>query len=146
MKSSLTLLFLIVFGGFNTITSQKHATQAAPIDKPVVLIYSEDEEAMVYKHEENFAGPEIMIETLPLVRKASLPLIVHTDLRGTFTFKKHPALLLPDYYTVTIEDKLTGQIFDLRSREVFSVEVKSHISERFVLHMTLAKTNFTAMR
>lgn len=145
MKAILTLVFVIVLGGFNTIICQK-CVQKTSIDKPIVLVYSEYEEAMVYKQEENFSGPEILIETLPRVRKSSLPLIIHTDLKGTFTFKKHPTLLLPDYFTVTIEDKLTGQIFDLRSKENFSVQIDKHISERFILHMELSKANFTAMR
>ena len=145
MKSILTLVLVIVLGSSNTLISQK-SVQTTPINKPVVLVYSEDEEAMVYKQEENCSGPEILIETLPIARKSSLPLIIHTDLKGTFTFKKHPTLLLPDYFKVTIEDKLTGQLFDLRSKEGFSVQVDKHISERFILHMELAKTNFTAMR
>lgn len=145
MKSIITVLLIALLAGANSAVAQTRGT-VPPVANKTIMVYSEDEDAFVYKSEDNMLGQEIFIETLPVYGKAAVPMIVHPDVNGTLTFKKHPSLVVPEYYTLTIEDKLTGAVYDLKSDETYSFEVKKHVPERFVLQMSLTKTHLTAMR
>jgi hypothetical protein len=73
---------------------------------------------------------------------------VNQDEKGSFTFKKHPSLALPEFYTVVIKDTVTGAQFDLKDSDSYSFEVKKVVPERFLLQMKKAKANntLTAMK
>ena len=145
MKSIITILFIALLAGANSVAAQTRAT-VPPVANKTIMVYSEDEDAFVYKSEDHMLGQEILIETLPVYGKALVPMIVHPEVNGTLTFKKHPALMVPEYYTITIEDKLTGAVYDLKSDETYTFEVKKHVPERFVLQMSLTRTHLTAMK
>ncbi|PBQ32953.1 hypothetical protein CNR22_14610 [Sphingobacteriaceae bacterium] len=145
MKTIFTLLLIALLTVANSAAAQTRATKP-PVANKTIMVYSEDEDAFIYKSEDHMSGQEILIETLPVYGKASVPMIVHPEVNGTLTFKKHPSLIVPEYYTITIEDKLTGAVYDLKSEETFAFEVKKHVPERFVLQMSLTKTHLTAMK
>jgi len=145
-KIIFTLCLIILLSPVNQTKAQKPAPTSKCSAPSTSLVYSKHENALVYKNEDDITSPDILIETLPFSRKSSVPLIIDPDMRGSFTLKKHPALLLPEYYTVTIEDKVTGEIFDLKTNDSYTFVVDKHVEDRFILQMSLAKTNFTAMR
>ena len=145
MKKVIAILFIALLAGANSAAAQIRAT-VPPAANKTIMVYSEDEDALVYKSEDHMLGQEILIETLPVYGKASVPMIVHPEVNGKLTFKKHPALIVPEYYTITIEDKLTGAVYDLKSDETYAFDVKKHVPERFILQMSLTKTHLTAMK
>jgi hypothetical protein len=137
MKKIITLLTFVFIAGTMALNAQQ-------TDK-TSLVYSEDDEALVYKSEPGTTN-EIMIESLPGYGEESVPIDVYQNEKGMYTFTKHPALVLPEYYNVVILDSVTGSEFDLRASDSYTFEVKKNVPERFVLIMSKAKTEFTAMR
>jgi hypothetical protein len=110
------------------------------------LVYSEEDEALVYKDDgTDHSGHEIVIESLPGFDETHIPVIIAQKLKGSFTFKKHPKLELPEYYTVVIEDNLTGQLFDLKAADSYTFSINRSIPDRFVLHITKKKATLTAL-
>jgi len=138
MKTIFILLITALVGVSTGAQAQQAAAKPATSDKGnSVMVYSEEEEALIYKQ----TGKEILIETLPEYGKEAIPIIVNQDVKGNFTFKKHPALLLPEYYNVVIEDTLTGEHFDLKNADSYSFVVAKDVPERFMLQMSKTKTS-----
>ena len=145
MKTLILLITTLLLASATGARAQEYATKPAAPQKSV-LVYSEEDEALIYKNELHTQGKEILIESLPEYGKAAIPVIVRQDENGSFTFKKHPNLLLPEFYTVIIEDTLTGEQFDLKNADSYSFVVSKMVPERFMLQMTKMKSNLTAMR
>ena len=143
MKKIVTLLLISLLAGTTAIQAQS-AKQTAT-DK-TVMVYSEEDEAMIYKNESQANSKEILIETLPGFGFDPVPVEISLNENGSYTFKKHPALVLPEYYTVVISDSVTGKKFDLNSADSYTFDVAKATPDRFVLQMQKMKTNLTAMR
>jgi hypothetical protein len=111
-----------------------------------VMVYSEEYEAIVYKSESQANGSEILIESLPGYGVDPIPVEVFQDKNGSYTFKKHPSLIVPEYYNVIITDSLTGQSFDLKNSDSYTFDVTKATPDRFMLYMYKSKMNLTAMR
>ena len=144
---TLSILLITLFFTFTAKTQTENISRSLVSDKQKsILIYSEEEEALIYKSDVLTTSKEILIQSLPVYGKTSIPVILKQDQKGCFTFKKHPALLLPEYYDVTIEDTLTGEVFDLKNSDSYSFVITKIVPERFILQMNKIKTNLTAMR
>jgi hypothetical protein len=142
MKTLLTTLLLVL--AQSVIVAQDLAS--ADESESYAIIYSEDEEALVYKDTSDTQGKDIVIESIPGFDKVSIPVVISQNKKGSYTFKKHPTLFLPEYYSVVIEDNLTGNVFDLQSADSYSFSVNRAMPDRFVLLITKKKTTFTASR
>lgn len=142
MKTIITLILIGLLQGMTFAQTQS----AAAGSKNSVMVYSQDEDALVCKSNEKQKGEEILIESLPYFETLSIPVYVSEDLKGSCTFKKDPSLLLPEHYTVVIEDRLTGGRFDLKSADTYTFHAYQNMPERFVLQIDKQKTTLTAMR
>ncbi|WP_317898507.1 hypothetical protein [Aurantibacillus circumpalustris] len=144
MKNFFTL-FAIAFLASTMAVSAQQTPKTANQNK-TVLVYSEEYEALVYKSSPNNSDSEIMIESLPGYGNEPIPVEINQNKKGSYTFTKHPSLMLPEYYSVVIMDSLTGKTFDLKTTDSYTFDVSKDIPERFVLQMAKTKTNLTAMR
>lgn len=129
-----------------TVTAASAQQTAASItaDKAKsVMVYSEEDEALVYKNGSAHHGREILIETLPGFGNDPVPVDIDQNANGSYTFKKHPSLQLPEYYTVIITDSLTGNQFDLKKSDSYTFDVAKAMPERFALEMRKTKTELT---
>ncbi|MBL7930508.1 MAG: hypothetical protein JNL60_01315 [Bacteroidia bacterium] len=139
MKTLITILLL------SFASSMAFAQSASATGKNFSLVYSQDDDALVAKNNEQ--GQDIIIESLPYFEKLSIPVYIAENLNGTYTFKKHPSLLLPEYFSVVILDNQTGYSFDLKSNDTYSfVAAAQDNPERFVLKIDKVKNTLTAMR
>jgi hypothetical protein len=145
MKTIATLIFIACIQNATFAQASQTAKAGAENNKSSVMIYSADEDAIVYKNASQ-NGKEIIIESLPGFGQEAIPVDVSQNVKGSYTFKKDPALLLPEYYSVVIEDTLTGKSFDLKAADSYTFDVSRATPERFVLKMSKSKTTLTAMR
>jgi hypothetical protein len=145
MKTLITLLAATIIATA-TLKAQPASKPTMPEPHKSVMVYSEEEEALVYKQGSHISGKEILIESLPGFGKDPIPVEVNQFEKGSYTFKKHPALVLPEYYNVVIIDSLTGEQFDLKSADSYTFDVSRVVPERFLLQMQKTKTRLTAMR
>lgn len=149
MKTIFALLFTALVAGATGARAQASAPALpAGLDRlNSVMVYSEEEEAIIYKNETGANSKDILIESLPGYGREDIPVEVNQDEKGNFTFKKAPSLLIPEFYTVVIKDTLTGEQFDLKRADSYSFEVKKVVPERFLLQVKKAKSNqLTAMK
>lgn len=116
------------------------------VEKKCVLVYSEDEEALVYKDSTLQYHNEILIGSLPGDAGDPIPVYLNPYVKGQYTFKKHPSLQLPEYYTVVIKDKLTGEAFDLKISDSYTFNVNKVTPDRFVLCIDKKRNKVTAMK
>ena len=143
MKTLITVILIGLLQGMSFAQSNNAVSAAS---KKSAMVYSQDDDALVYKNNEKQRGDEIMIESLPYFETLSIPVYVSEDLKGSVTFKKDPSLLLPEHFTVVIEDKLTGGRFDLKAADTYTFHAYQNMPERFVLQIDKQKTSLTAMR
>lgn len=143
--ASLLLFGLFFQSGHSQTSSDKSITASRGL-KNNVLFYSQEEDALIIKGAGYVHSELIVIESLPYSEKLSIPVYVDQHIKGTYSFTKHPALQLPEYYTVVITDNLTGKRFDLRNEDSYTFEVDQDEPERFVLQIDKIKTTLTAMR
>lgn len=136
--------FFIAFLTTSALSAQ--STKKEITTAKAVMVYSEEYEAIVYKSESQVSGSEILIESLPGYGKEPIPVEVFQNKKGSYTFKKHPSLVMPEYYNVIITDSLTGQSFDLKNADSYTFDVTKSTPDRFMLYMSKSKTNLTAMR
>jgi hypothetical protein len=144
MKKFFTLIIFGLLQGA-TFAQTQNPVAGAGNSKSSVMVYSQDEDALVTKAPSQH-NEEILIESLPYFETLSIPVFLSENAKGPCTFKKHPSLLLPEHYSVIIEDKLTGGRFDLKSSDTYSFEAYQNMPERFVLLIDKQKTTLTAMR
>lgn len=143
MKTLITIFLLAVLSSYGF--AQDNHTKATSV-APCTLIYSYDEDALVYKDNAIQPMKEIVIESLPCSGKLTIPIYLSQNMKGTYVFKKHPALVIPEYYTAVIEDTFTGEHFDLKLNDSYVFETSKKMEERFVLKMDYQKVTYTAMR
>ncbi len=143
MKKIFTFLTIAMLGGLSVANAQQTAGKTAT-DK-TVLIYSEEDEALVYKNTSK-TSKEIIIESLPGFGFEPVPVEISLNENGSYTFKKSASLILPEYYTVVITDSLTGEKFDLKTSDSYSFDVAKATPERFALQMTKIKTRITTIQ
>jgi hypothetical protein len=122
------------------------AAQAGPSAKKCGMIYSEEEEALVYKDTAAQYNEEIIIESIPSFAGEPIPVYINPNVQGQHTFKKHPSLSLPEYYSVVIKDTVTGNSFDLKSSDSYTFSVNRVTPDRFVLYIDKKKNSLTASR
>lgn len=142
MKTIITLIFIGLFQGL--IPAQ--TADAAAAAKSSAMVYSSSMEALIYKDDGAQFGKEIVIESLPDFAVISVPVHVSQITKGTYTFKKDPKLVIPEFFNVVIEDNLTGGSFDLKNSDSYTFSVNRAIPDRFVLQISKAKATITAMR
>lgn len=145
MKAIITILIAALMSLATAVNAQQQATKPA-VPQKSIMVYSEEDEAIVYKSGSHLNGKEILIESLPGFGNDPIPVEVNPSENGSYTFKKHPSLVLPEYYTVIITDSLTGKQFDLKNSDSYTFDVSKSMPERFVLEMRKMKTDLTAMR
>lgn len=104
------------------------------------LVYSEDNEMMVFQDSLRARCREMSIVSLPPLTQSLTPLHIVFTAKGSYTFKKDEALELPEGKDVYLEDMLTGMTFDLRNSSAFSFSVNRHIPDRFILHIEKPNT------
>lgn len=143
MKTLLTILVLVIT---TTVAFSQAPNAYASQHKNFSLVYSQDEDALVYKDTLNVRGQDIIIESLPYFEKLKIPVYLDGSLSGNYTFKKHPTLLLPEYFSVVIHDNATGYDFDLKNSEAYTFEAQKDNSERFVLVIDKQRNVLTALR
>lgn len=147
MKTLATLLLICTLSQVSL--SQKRQLTNISTSKEAknsLLFYSQEEDALVLK-DTNFTHSEvIVIESLPYFDKLTIPVYIDQQTKGTYSFKKHASLELPEYYSVIIVDRLTGQSFDLKTQDSYTFQVTKDIPERFELKIDKIKTTLTAMR
>ena len=86
----------------------------------------------------------IVITGIPASDAALISVNIELETKGSFVFKKDPALQIPENREVFIEDKLTGRVFNLKASEAYKFNVEKHVASRFVMHV-LDKTNAEAL-
>jgi len=143
MKKIFTLLVVVLLTGISAANAQ--STDKASPSENRIMVYSEEDEAMVYKNDSQINSGEIIIESLPGFGLEPVPVEVSQNEKGSYTFKKHPSLIVPEYYTVVITDSLTGKQFNLKAVDSFTFDVAKATPDRFVLQMTKTKYSLTAM-
>lgn len=143
--ASLLLFGLFFQSGHSQTRGDKSITASRGL-KNSVLFYSQEEDALIIKGTGYVHSELIVIESLPYSEKLTIPVYVDQHIKGTYSFTKHPALQLPEYYTVIITDNLTGKTFDLINEESYTFQVDKDEPERFVLQIDKIKTTLTAMR
>jgi len=144
MKNILTLLVIAMMIATLHCSAQQTAGKATG-DK-TVLVYSEEDEALVYKNNSQNNTKEIIIESLPGYGFDPVPVEISLNENGSYTFKKSASLVLPEYYTVVITDSVTGENFDLKTSDSYSFDVAKATPERFALQMTKIKTRLTTIQ
>lgn len=143
MKTLITILMLSLA---SSMTFAQTASAKAE-GKDFSLVYSQDDDALVAKDAAEIKGQDIVIESLPYFEKLTIPVYIAESLNGSYTIKKHPNLLLPEYFSVVILDSQTGYSFDLKSNEPYTfVAAAQDNPERFVLKIDKLKNTLTAMR
>ena len=140
------LITLLPIGSFSQIAQKFNSNNSSDKCMKSSLIYSEDDDALVFKNGVSVSSKEIIIENIPFFDQASIPVYINQEVNGNYTFKKHPALMLPEFYTVIIEDTATGNRFDLKTSDSYSFDIEKNIPERFILQIHKLKTTMTAMR
>lgn len=145
MKKIATLICLIAFQcmalaqSVNTsATAGSNPNAANPLS--CSLVYSEDNETIVFQDSLHARCREMLIVSLPPVTQSVTPLQIVFSAKGSFTFKKDENLELPEGKDVYVEDMLTGMTFDLRNTSAFSFSVNRHIPDRFILHIEKPNT------
>ncbi len=143
MKTLIIYFFLTTLIGFGFA---QETPRKASVVSPCTLIYSYEEDALVYKDNAIIPLKAILIESLPYSGKLTIPIYLSPNMKGTYVFKKHPALAIPEYYTAVIEDTFTGEHYDLKASDSCVFETSKKMEERFVLKMDYQKCKLTAMR
>jgi hypothetical protein len=145
MKTSIiTICFMMLSALMGAQRGHSETNQA--LQKENLMVYSEEEDAMIHKDQMARDSKDIIIQSLPGYGEGPVPVYVNDNIKGTYTLKKHPTLYLPEFYSVVIEDTLTGRKFDLKTSDSFSFDVTGPVSDRFVLYITKSKTTLTAMK
>lgn len=140
MKKILTILVLALFTV--TAASAQQTVKAIPAERlKSVMVYSADDDAIVYKQGSQQNGKEIIIESIPGFGTESVVVDIAQNENGSYTFTKHPSLLLPEYYTVIITDAVTGNQFDLKKSDSYTFDIAKQTPERFTLRMQKNKTS-----
>lgn len=145
MKTLHTFLLMIISLG-SMIAQSKEIPSAknSTTNKPCTLVFSEDEQALVYRNE-SIHGQDIFIESLPEYGEEAIPVEIAQNEKGSYTFKKHPSLNIPEFYSVVITDKVTGARFDLKAADSYTFDINKATPERFMLSMSKIKTKMTSM-
>ena len=141
MKKIFTLLTIAMLASTTATYAQTNKINTSNS----VMVYSEDEEALVYKNNSQTNGKEIIIESLPGFGFDPIPVEIGLNENGSYTFKKHPSLVLPEYYSVEITDSVTGARFDLKTADSYTFEVAKATPDRFALQMHKIKNGSIAM-
>ena len=144
MKKIFTLFVVTFFAGTIAVNAQQSSKTIPQIK--TALVYSEEDEALVYKNNPQSNDNEIVIESLPGYGQDPIPVEINQNKKGSYTFTKHPSLILPEYYSVVILDSLTGKTFDLKETDSYTFDIAKATPERFMLQMAKTKTTLTAMR
>lgn len=77
----------------------------------------------------------LIIESLPSLSEPSEELTIDLTAKGIYTFKKGESLMVPDNYTLLIEDRATGNVFDLNSPEEHAFSVNRAMIKYFVVKL-----------
>jgi hypothetical protein len=86
---------------------------------------------------------EIVIELTEPLNTSHQYMSLSLDLveKGSYFFKKAETLFIPPNYTAVLEDRLTGNIFDLLSDERHSFSVSRPTSREFILRIIEKKND-----
>lgn len=77
----------------------------------------------------------LIIESLPTLAEPSEELTVDLTAKGIYTFRKGEGLTVPDNYTLLIEDRATGNVFDMNSPEEHAFSVNRAMIKYFVVKL-----------
>src|SRR4051812_884121 len=105
MKKIIILLFTVF--SISTVTSQ-----TAPNNR--TLVYSENENALVFEGTPANGSANIIIKTLPSLSEDSVPVKIILT-RGNYTLSKSADLAIPFDYRVYVEDTWTEKNYNLNS-------------------------------
>ncbi len=112
---------------------------------PCALMYTGDKWTVAHSDTAHHQCSVLVIKSLPPHSKISTVMNPFISMRGSYTLKKDPSLVIPDDCTVILEDMLTGQYFNLKTQDSyvfnitrgfnqprFSIEVSQGISKSAV--------------
>lgn len=77
----------------------------------------------------------LIIESIPTLSEPSEELTVDVTAKGVYTFRKGEGLIIPDNYTLLIEDRATGNVFDMNSPEEHAFSVNRAMIKYFVVKL-----------
>ena len=101
---------------------------------PCTLSYSDDKWTISHSGTEAHQCSELHIASLPPLNVISVPLNLFITVKGTYKLSKDPSLLIPEEYTVVVEDLLTGQYYNLNSSEPYVFNMNRGFNQtRFLL-------------
>lgn len=81
----------------------------------------------------------LTIESLPELSDPKAELSLELTAKGIYTFRKAESLVIPENYSLVIEDLATGNVFDLSSSEQHAFSINRAMIKLFLVR--LIKTN-----
>lgn len=100
--------------------SQTTSDQTASVNKPEAL---------------QQARYSLIIETLPALSDPKAELSLELTAKGIYTFRKAESLVIPENYSLIIEDLATGNVFDLSSSERHAFSVNRAMIKSFLVRL-----------
>ena len=136
MKTIVVLILLILAAVDIYIPGASLAKHLSARQEPVPcsIVYSEDEEGMIYEDTLQTQCQLVEIRSLPPMMEGDVPVKVKF-IKGHYSLKRSLSIAVDDSFKVVIEDLLTGQIYDLKSATPYSFNVNRTIPDRFIMHI-----------
>ena len=125
-----TIFILILI---NLIQSTNFAQTKSSI-KTCAPIYATDGKNLVFTSSLSNPCYTILIDNLPLSQSSTI-LELNLSVKGSYTFKKSEALVIPPNYMVVLEDLYTGNSFNLGSPEKHSFSIGRASYKKFALRI-----------
>ncbi len=77
----------------------------------------------------------IIIQTLPDANEEGTELDFALEKKGTYSFKLDSSVIVPEEYTLILQDKNTGNTFNLQSPELHTFSVNRAMNKTFFIRM-----------
>jgi len=127
MKKIFTLLSILYFSsGFSQTNSS-----ILPVFPPGPNTPSEE----INKKPSLQGNYFIVIQSLPTPDEDATELNFDLEKKGTYTFKLDPSVVVPEDYTLILQDKGTGNTFDPQSKEHHSFSINRSVNKSFLISM-----------
>lgn len=102
-----------------------------------VLSYTDNKWVIEHNDTAKHQCQAISIVSLPPMSQTNTPVNLFITAMGTYSLKKASELVIPDEYTVVVEDLLTGQYYNLKSQEPYTFKMNRGFGQtRFVLEIS----------
>ncbi|MES2679673.1 MAG: hypothetical protein V4635_07305, partial [Bacteroidota bacterium] len=119
--ATLILITLTCFGIKGQTAPEPAKTQ--PSGPVCTLKYAGTEWSIEHSDTAGHQCQTIAIAELPPMSQANTPMNLFINKMGSYSLKRAPELVIPDEYTIVIEDLLTGQYYNLKTQEPYTFKM-----------------------